>query len=46
MLESTISFYHYFEFLTFYELFADFFKLFKCRLFNKNSRKSAGNLCD
>ena len=27
-------------------LFADFSKFFKCRLFNKNSRKSAENLSD
>ena len=46
MLESTISFYHYFEFLTFYELFADFFKLFKCRLFNKVLMKYTENVCE
>ena len=27
----------------FLNLFADFFKFFKCRLFNKNSRKSPEN---
>jgi len=27
-------------------LFADFYKFFKCRLFNKNSRKSAENLSE
>jgi len=25
---------------------ADFFKFFKCRVYNKNSIKSAENLCD
>ena len=27
-------------------LFADFFKFFKCRLYNKNSRKSIENVCE
>ena len=39
-------FHHYIEFLIFMNLFADFYKFFKCRLFNKNSRKSAENLCE
>ena len=42
MLESTVSFHHYFDFLILYE-FADLFKFFKCRLFIKNSRKSTAN---
>ena len=29
------------NFLFSFNLFADFFKFFKCRLFNNNSRKSA-----
>ena len=33
-----------FLFLT--NLFADFYKFFKCRLFNKNSRKSTKNVCE
>ena len=33
-----------FLFLT--NLFADFDKIFKCRLFNKNARKSTENVCE
>ena len=42
MLESTVSFHHYFDFLILYE-FADLFKFFKCRLYIKDSRKSTAN---
>ena len=41
MLESDISFSSFF----FANLFADFFKFFKCRLFNNNSKKSTENVC-
>ena len=34
----------YFSFFT--NLFAEFYKFFKCRLFNKNSRKSTENVCE
>ncbi len=27
-------------------LFADFYKVFKCRFFNKNARKSKENVCE
>ena len=45
MLESIISFsslYHLF----FMNWFADFFPFLKCRLFNKNYRKSRENVCE
>ena len=32
---------YYVEFLIFFQLIRRFFKFFKCRLFNDNSRKSA-----
>ena len=41
-----LLFHKYIEFLVFMNLFADFFKFFKCRLFNKNSRKSTENVCE
>jgi len=44
MLESIISFSFSLNFIFFMNLFADFFKFFKCRLFNKNSWKSAENV--
>ena len=34
------------NFLFFMNLFAEFYKFFKCRLFNKNSRKSTENVCE
>ena len=43
MLESIILFHHFMNFLFPMNLYADFYKFFKCRLFYKNSRKSAEN---
>ena len=34
------------NFIFFKNLFSDFFKLYKFRLFNKNSRKSTKNVCE
>ena len=34
------------NFMFFKNLFSDFFKLYKFRLFNKNSRKSTNNVCE
>ena len=45
MLESIISFSSLYWIPYFLNLFADLFKFFKCRLFNKNSRKSIENVC-
>ena len=46
MLESIISYPYYLEYLFFMNLFAGFFKFFKCRLFNKNPRISTEYVCD
>ena len=46
MLGSIISFSSLLKFLFFTNLFADFFKFFKSRLFNKNCRKSTEKFCE
>ena len=48
MLESIISFSSciILNILFFTNLFADFYKFSKCRLFIENSRKSTENVCD
>ena len=47
MLESIISFSSLYWISYFFtNLFADFYKFFKCRLFNENSRKSTESYCE
>jgi len=46
MLESIISFSSLYWISYFYEFVRRFLKFFKCRLFNKNSRKSTENVCE
>ena len=47
MLESIISFsLLYWTSYSYYYLFSDFYKFFKCCLFNKNFSKSTENVCE